>query len=224
MCSIWWFPLVSCLHSPLRFFCSKFVPFRVFFFLSTSLNYFWASKAHQWYLRVRWKWLMSVIRLFWRIRRAKIPLFFIFVCVLMFVAMVTRFPLCLGHSKRNSRPTSMEIERRPCVYIVIYICIGRRLANALNFDFECGHKKRENTCSNQWDVDVFIARRARSDFYFRNRFFFLSFICELWTAMFIYVMQKNRKNRVHCHPFCYVVAVSVAFRRQEKKNTTRIQK
>lgn len=31
-----------------------------------SLNYFWATRTHRWYLGVRWKWLMSVIRLFWR--------------------------------------------------------------------------------------------------------------------------------------------------------------
>lgn len=42
-----------------------------FLLLFSSLNYFWAMETHRWYLGVRWKWLMSVIRLFWRRRRKK---------------------------------------------------------------------------------------------------------------------------------------------------------
>lgn len=76
----------------------RFVSLR--FFL--SLNYFWATWTHRWYLGVRWKWLMSVIRLFWRNRCRKKLLFSSF----LFISRCIRGPyhglsLCRRKEKTN---------------------------------------------------------------------------------------------------------------------------
>lgn len=85
-------------------------------------------KTDRWYLGVRWKWLMSVIRLFWRLKREKKSLFLFSSFFLDVMATRSLF----RQAEQTKFRTDVNENR-------IYVCV--RLTDALHFDSKWCHKK-----------------------------------------------------------------------------------